>query len=250
MGRYLFHIITEIIDFIIWGWPILLFLALYIAKRRREKKLNHAVATISAQKGLSVSKTEIATTKQYHYAITIDYAAHKVLLMVLKAKNFALIKDVVVDFESTHFLSNLDLYDKKRNNISPMCLLVNEKENKLLLVSFFKNDCVAKILEFSEVLSVEAIKDSKTVTVGNMSHAGVQVDRFVLGSSGFSAVTENVTLSLQLKVITRIISVPYFIFDIYSKSYKYSAMNSEMRARATEILSILSIIVDRGNRML
>jgi hypothetical protein len=253
-GTIFLVVVAIIMAIVMWGWPfILLFLILYIPKKKREKKLalrNNAIATFSAEKGLSVSQTQVATSNNNHFALAIDSNAHKAMAMVLNQKDNTLIQDTIVNFECTHVFSNLDLYDKKSNDITPMSLLVNEKENKLLVVAYYNNACVVQTLNFSEILSVEVVKDSKTITVGSMVHGGTGIGSVLVGGSSINTVSENVTLSFQIKVVTRIISMPFFMFDIYCKTHKRSYMGSQERTRATQLLSVLSIIVDKGNRMI
>ena len=100
-GTIFLVVVAIIMAIVMWGWPfILLFLILYIPKKKREKKLalrNNAIATFSAEKGLSVSQTQVATSNNNHFALAIDSNAHKAMAMVLNQKDNTLIKDSIVN---------------------------------------------------------------------------------------------------------------------------------------------------------
>lgn len=248
---YLFALAKEE-STMLWPYILIVLLVLVIiikerSKRQKLKKRNEAITMLCKENGMSTSNVDIVTLGNSHCALAIDSASKKLLTLKLDSR-LALIHSELLDFDFTHVISNMSFHDLKTNAISPKSLFINEKESKLLIISFYKDEIFVRRLDFSEVLSAEIVKDSRTVTVGGMTHAGTGIGSLLIGASTINTISQDVTLSFQIKIITRIISDPYFMFDIYCKSHKRSVMTAKMTSTATELISVLSIIIDKGNK--
>ena len=156
-----------------------------------------------------------------------------------------------INYKFDMLYSNLDLIES--SDIKRILLLINKELKQILYIDFDKS-LEKKYLNWSDILSIELMSETKSVTnrstsstvgraiVGGVIGGGVGA---IIGGTTGSSTTINSENCYGVRIYTRLLDIPYIEIRLkdYIKENDY-LYKSKVEKEIRDIYSIFSIIID------